>query len=421
MMKVLCTAVDQLPATLEHGERVFTLFKSAKRAGIGTIAQGFRGSLKRKGFAPSAQAWDFLQFCLSVCAADLCCMRSTSADGWTRTIELTIALHEPLLWEPWRDHAEGMLKILTGDYWTLLFVREGVPPPNGRHQTLAHDCISLLSGGLDSLIGGIDILTSGRRPAFVSQLAHEDSERQRRFAASLGGGATHMQWSHGINFAGTREPSTRGRSLAFYGFAVLAASKIACTPAEVFVPENGFISVNPPLLPGRVASLSTRTTHPLFIEKLQQLLDGLGIGVHLRLPYRFKTKGQMLCECSDQALLSVIASDSTSCGRFRTYNRTHCGRCVPCMVRRAAFLAWGPGRDTTTYRFPSLARSAKSSGPDDPMAAALAVLTVRDQGLDRFLGATLAFALSNERRSYRQMLKGGLDELEVLLQADGLL
>lgn len=421
MTKVLCTSVEHLPGTLENGERAFTLFKSAKRAGVGTIAQGWRGSLKRKGFAPSAQAWDFVQFCLSACAADLCCQRNSSADGWTRTIELTVALHEPLWWEPWKAHAESMLKVLTGDYWTLHFVGGGVAPPNGRPQPLAHDSICLLSGGLDSLIGGIDLVSGGRRPAFVSQLAHEDSDRQRRYAMLLGGGASHMQWSHGISFTGRREPSTRGRSLAFYGFAVMAASKIAGRPVQVFVPENGFICVNPPLVPGRVASLSTRTTHPLFIAKLQGLLDGLGIGVKIELPYRFKTKGQMLRECANQTLLSTAASDSTSCGRFRTYNRTHCGRCVPCMIRRAAFLAWGPDRDATNYVFPSLSGSEKSSGPDDPMAAALAVLSVREQGLDRFLGATLAFASSSERNSYRQVLRSGLRELETLLQADGLL
>jgi len=421
MMKVLCTSVDHLPATLAEGERAFTLFKSAKRAGIGTVAQGWRGSLKRRGFAPTVQAWDFVQFCLSVCAADLSCPRNTSADGWTRTIELTVALNEPLRWAPWKAHAEQLLKVLTGDYWTLNFVDGGVTPPNGKPQTLAHDCVCLLSGGLDSLIGGINLVTEGRRPVFVSQLAHEDSERQRRYATLLGGGATHMQWSHGISFSGSREPSTRGRSLAFYGFAVMAASRIAGAPVQVFIPENGFICINPPLVPGRVASLSTRTTHPLFIAGLQELLDGLGIAVRLELPYRFKTKGQMLRECADQTLLASVASDSTSCGRFRTYNRTHCGRCVPCMIRRAAFLAWGPGRDTTRYEYPSVVGSDKSSGPDDPMAAALAVLSVREKGLDRFLGATLAFASPPERAGYRQVLQSGFNELEALLQADGLL
>lgn len=421
MMKVLCTTVDALPPQLQPDEMAFTFFKSAKRPGVGTIAKGWRGSLKRRGFAPSPQSWDFAQFCLAVCAADLACLRNTSADGWTRVIELTVGLHEPLRWMPFKQHLEGMLKVLTGDHWTLRFVAGGAPPPDGRRVASPHDCVSLLSGGLDSLIGGIDLVAEGRRPAFVSQLAHEDSQRQRDYAARLGGAGSHWQWSHGISFSGQRETSTRARSLAFYGFAVLAASRIAGNPVPVFVPENGFICINPPLVPGRVSSLSTRTTHPQFIEMLQTLLDGLGILAKLELPYRFKTKGQMLQECRDQALLRQFAADSTSCGRFRTYNRKHCGRCVPCMIRKAAFLAWDPAADNTDYVHQVLAGADKTSGPDDAMAAAQAVLDVQQKGLDRFLGASLAFATPEDRQAYRQVLGAGINELAVLLQRDGLL
>jgi hypothetical protein len=314
-----------------------------------------------------------------------------------------------------------MLKVLTGDYWTLNFIDGGVARPDGKPQPLDRDCVSLLSGGLDSLIGGIDLVATGRKPLFVSQLAHEDSDRQRTYARVLGGGDTHMQWSHGISFGGAREPSTRGRSLAFYGFAILAASRIASPSVQVFIPENGFICINPPLVPGRVSSLSTRTTHPLFISMLQQLLEGIGLDIKLELPYRFKTKGEMLRDCKDPALLSRWASDSTSCGRFRTYNRKHCGRCVPCMIRKSAFLAWGPGKDATDYVFGNLSVSEKKSGPDDPMAAALAVLSVRASRLDSFLGASLAFASPSDRAAYRTMLRSGFSELEALLVRDGLL
>ena len=421
MMKILCTSVEHLPATLALDEQAFTLFKGARRPRIGTIARGWRGSLKRKGFAPSPQAWDFVQFCLSVCAADLACLRRTTSDGWTRTIELTVGLHEPIRWAPWKSHVEEMLKVLTGDYWTLNFIDGGVAPPDGKPQPIDGDCVSLLSGGLDSLIGGIDLVSSGRNPLFVSQLAHEDSDRQRRYAQGLGSAGNHMQWSHGISFSGPRESSTRGRSLAFYGFAILAASRIKSSPVQVFIPENGFISINPPLVPGRVASLSTRTTHPLFISMLQELLSGLGLNIQLELPYSFKSKGEMLRECKDQALLSQWASDSTSCGRFRTYNRRHCGRCVPCIVRKSSFIAWGSNKDGTDYVYPNLAVAEKKSGPDDPMAVALAVLNIRDKGLNSFLGASLAFAPPSERSAYRRMLMLGFSELETLLAADQLL
>ncbi|VEI37128.1 Uncharacterised protein [Stutzerimonas stutzeri] len=128
MIKVICTSVARLPAQLAEGERAFTYFKSARREGVGTIAQSWHGSLKRKGFRPTQAAWDFVQFCLAVCATDLCAMRSTSADGWTRTIELSVGLHEPLRWDPWKVELEHLLRVLTGDYWTLIFTDAGLPP-----------------------------------------------------------------------------------------------------------------------------------------------------------------------------------------------------------------------------------------------------------------------------------------------------
>lgn len=77
--------------------------------------------------------------------------------------------------------------------------------------------------------------------------------------------------------------------------------------------------------------------------------------------------------------------------------------------------------DTTEYVHRSLADSGKASGPDDPMAAALAVLTVEQQGLDRFLGGTLAFAPLSERAEYRRVLGRGIEELGALLRRDGVL
>lgn len=420
-MKILCTSADSLPAKFQPDEQAFSFFKSAGREGVGNIANTWKRALKRDGFAPDAATWDFVQFCLAACAADLACPRATSADGWTRVIELTVGLHEPLRWIGYEEHLANMLKLLTGDHWTIRLLGGGEAPPAGTGTAVPHDCVCLLSGGLDSLVGGIDLVTEKRRPVFVSQLAHDDSPRQIAYAQRLGGPYSHWQWSHGITFKGQREPSTRARSLAFYAFAVLAASRLSGERVQIFVPENGFICINPPLVPGRVSSLSTKTTHPQFIAMMQTLLDGLGVKVVLELPYRFKTKGQMLEGCLDKDLLDELASNTTSCGRFRTYNRTHCGRCVPCMIRKGAFHAWGPGRDRTTYVHESLAESDKSSGPDDAMAAALAVLSVEKQGLDRFLGATLGFADPAERASYRKVLGDGLSEVEAILRRDGVL
>jgi hypothetical protein len=148
-------------------------------------------------------------------------------------------------WVGFKEHLEKMLKLLTGDYWKLHFIVGGEAPPAGKVADVPHDCVCLLSGGLDSLIGGINLVSQGRRPVFVSQLAHDDSAQQISYARRLGGADSHWQWSHGINFPGQREPSTRARSLAFYAFAVLAASRLQGNRVQVYVPENGFICINP--------------------------------------------------------------------------------------------------------------------------------------------------------------------------------
>jgi len=419
-MKVLCTALASLPATIPDDVKAFTFFERSSNPEVGGIGNGWVRQLERAGFAPSIATWDFVLFAFAVCAADFAILREDTADAWTRELELEITLNDPTHWKQQATELEQMLRTLTGDFWTLKFSNGGPPPPAGNRVLCDRDCVALLSGGLDSLVGGIDAVAQGKRPIFVSQLAHEDSEKQVTYAKMLGGAEWHQQWSHRIDFEGPQEPSTRGRSMGFYGLAVLSASLLSAPQAEIIVPENGFISVNPPLLPGRMASLSTRTTHPLFMRQLQAALPLLGVDVRLTMPYQFKTKGEMLAECADQVALATYASGTTSCGRYRTYNRTHCGRCVPCMVRKAAFIRWNPAGDKTKYRFGNLVNSGKTTA-DDPMAVAVAVLTARSGGIDKLLGATLSFASPTERTSYRRMLEAGLGELAVLLERDGLL
>lgn len=418
-MKILCSSIDALPNNLPAGTRAFTFLEASSRADVGRIACGWIRELENAGYAPSVPVWDFVLFCFAVYAADVAVLRKGSADGWTRQIELDITLNDPGPWEANRATAEAMLRVLSGDFWTLRFLPGGPTPPKGQRQLCDRDCVALLSGGLDSLIGGIDATAQGRRPIFVSQLAFEDSARQIAYAHALGGGEWHQQWSHKVVFGGKKETSTRARSMAFYGLAVLATSLLTVNRPEILVPENGFISINPPLLPGRMASLSTRTTHPQFMRLVQKLIDAIGVGAHLSMPYRFKTKGEMLEQCADQVLLAKYGCDTTSCGRFRTYNRMHCGRCVPCMVRKAAFLRWGV-TDTTTYKFSSLSTAGKKSA-DDPMAVACAVLAAEQRGVDSFLGATLSFASEADRQHYRRVAENGLAELAALLRRDGVL
>lgn len=107
----------------------------------------------------------------------------------------------------------------------------------------------------------------------------------------LMGNGSHYQWSHGISF---RSREHYHRCSLLYAFALLASTKINLPKPTIFIPENGVISINPPLVPGRVSSLSTRTTHPMFIDMLQKFWILWVLMCSFNLPYRFKTKGEMM-------------------------------------------------------------------------------------------------------------------------------
>lgn len=408
---------------LKSGDNLATpivLFERAVSNGVATAGWSVTQVLRQRALRPDHIAWDLLAIALSVIVADGTLKRNTSSDGWTREFQLDIALHDPTRWEPFAESLASALAFLTTDRWQMAFREGGMLPETPKNpRRSSADTVALLSGGLDSLIGAIDLTAQGRKLFAVSQVVRGDADKQKRFARLIGGGLEHLQVNHNANARHRqKESSQRARSLIFLAFAVLAATTtqryLDGDTVPVYVCENGFIAINPPLTNARIGSLSTRTAHPDFLGRLQEILDGVGLRVSLTNPYAEKTKGEMLRECLDQALLASEATVSTSCGRFQRFGYTHCGRCVPCQIRRAAFLMWG-GNDPTKYVYEDLGRSDTDHAAfDDVRSVAMARLIVGEDGLDRWLGPTLSSSRIANREALREMLHRGLDELGTL-------
>ena len=426
-----------IPDEVPTGREYFSIYSSVRprRQSVGHIAIGLKRDLKRSGVFPTVKAWDFSTIALSVAAADMSTNRSKSADGWTRRIMLDIHLCDPKFWDEQKTKLESIFRYLTGDFWYLNFFPNGVKPPLSQGGNLFKSkasCISLLSGGVDSLVGAIDLVENGEKPIFLSKIATGDKEIQKTIAQALGAKKTHFQWSYSRRSPNEKETSTRGRSIIFFAYALLAASSIATqagSPVRIYVPENGFISLNIPLNSGRLGTLSTKTTHPLYLRGLQEVWDSVGLNVDLKVPYnyRFKTKGELLAKCKNKKLLKKLIPNTTSCGRYLTYKRTHCGRCVPCLARRAAFIR-SKIRDTTAtggyddkqYVFENLAAASTYSGANDVGAVAAAYLKYKDQGINSFIRGALSFSSSEEREKYVGVVKRGLDEIGILLKGHGI-
>ena len=422
MKKVICCPRERLPAHIDSEALYLTMFSSHGRDGIGHVALQLPNAIQRAKLSPSVQAWDFAVIASAVVAADKAILRRHSSDGWTRMINLQVSLAAPDAWNARRSELEKMLRFLTGDFWSLRFESGGINPPKARRpEKINADCVCLLSGGIDSLVGSIELTANGFKPLFVSQVVRGDRETQAKFASALCGSDRHHQWSFTVRLSGEPEKSTRARSIIFFAFAALAAGALQCPnnqTVEIFVPENGFISLNVPLGPGRLGTLSTKTTHPVFMNAVQSIWNAIGIQARLIHTYPFLTKGEMLRRCIDCEKLASLVGTSTSCAKYQRHKLTHCGECLPCLVRRAAFLeAQLP--DTTDRGY--LCDKLSCSKSKDVAAAAAAYLRYQDEGIRRFVGSSVLFASHSEREQYEDVVARGMDELGKLLSSQGVI
>jgi 7-cyano-7-deazaguanine synthase in queuosine biosynthesis len=394
-MRITCGpptfAFDSLPADLK-----VVLYGREASTDRGSAGAAIVEELHRKKLAPHQRAWDFLSIALAVTAADLAGHRDRSSDGWTREFELTIAVAEPEFWATQVRTLQDLLAFLTTDRWHLSFVPGALYPEQPPKPIYPdHDCVVLFSGGLDSFTGALDLVAQGRSPYAVSQSVRGDAEKQRSLASLLGGGMSHLQLNHNTDVPDPEnQPSQRARSIIFFTYGILIATTLRKhvdgAHIPLFVCENGFIALNPPLTGSRLGSLSTRTCHPVVLSLLQRILDAASLRVRLENPYAYQTKGEMLLGAVRQEVLQEHAHETTSCGRFKRFGYRHCGRCVPCLIRRSAFHRWGV-RDRTTYVYADLSLDdPEHARSDDVRAAAMAVAEVADVGIDEWLGVTLS-------------------------------
>jgi len=422
-MKVICSPFSI--AVNPPVDRQYTLFG---RSGIQTMGEAgptLFNDITYFGVSPDPRAWDLLAIALSVVSADEGCARNRSADGWTRDILLQISVQDTRFWESQKPILQQILRFLTGDIWDLSFVSGGLAAPNIKKNKRKsdEDAVCLLSGGADSLSGAMDLKALGKKLLLVSQVSDGDKENQKLFANAIAGEGHHLQLNHNISSPVVCERSQRSRSILFIAYGVLGATVLerytAGNTVKLYIPENGFISLNIPLTPLRIGTLSTRTTHPFYIRLVQNLLDTAGLKVSIENPYQFKTKGELFNECQIPDLLKRFVCMSTSCGRFKRNSYRHCGRCVPCLIRRAALHRW-KFKDSTTYVYGDISIDDKDHKEfDDVRSACFAVQKVKTAGLDEWVGGCLSSTQVGETKDYIALLERGVAELGAFLKSAG--
>lgn len=234
---------------------------------------------------------DFVRLALLVFAADRTTLRSGGGSNWSqREFRLRVPVGKPEPWLAAKAELERLLDFLTGDAWTLEFYRARPPkePVAKQLPLVAPKRVVLLSGGADSAVGALlsrSQLAGDEGHLLLSHVGAKNLAPIQRDVATTaeklipGPAQVHVQIGlrrsskqiDGSPFA--NEPSSRSRSLLLLSLGLAAAS---VDGVPLWIPENGFASLNPPLDPNRRGSLSTRTTHPAFLDGLAQILSGVG-------------------------------------------------------------------------------------------------------------------------------------------------
>lgn len=388
MTKVICHAdAENIPTTRRHSDVHVVLYgKGAMPSGVARIGSMLLDPISRLKLGIRTDAFDFLTIALAVTAADTFVLRSEADDRWSRRLELTIPLIDPKPWNAVRQMLEQALQFLSGDQWTLRFKAGGPRPPvkpiRDRRRIfidLSHaECACLFSGGLDSYVGVLDLLATGRRPILVSHAYRGDRQYQTNVASALPATCPRFAANAHPTWTGTTDVSMRTRSFNFLAYGALTATAIAqfrgVLRVDLIVPENGHIALNPPLTPRRIGSHSTRTTHPFFLDAIQRVMDTVGLPVAVNNPLRHQTKGEMMYRhAMATSDFAATAIGTVSCGKWKRKNK-QCGHCVPCLIRRAAFHAAGIN-DDTNYREPRLAKIAADPKMRDDLISILTAVS----------------------------------------------
>lgn len=309
-------------------------------------------------------AFDFLIFAMSIYNTDRAVSRARYSDeGWKRNIHLRVPVVNITEMTRGLEYFSRAVDFLTGDVWEFELVQAApynYAPSRMQFENLQnYDKVSLFSGGLDSLIGFIDSCTqlpAGKKVLLVShaELGKEGKDQNRILGRCMDNGLFDGQYNRAYLSAGLKlhrgntlktEATFRARSILFFAAGIYCANSISPN-MELTIPENGTISLNIPLDKGRRSACSTRTTHPVFLRRLQYALNAIGINNQLVNPYQLKSKKDMVDDCCQneerKRALMILCNGSCSCAK-RSHKRIwirrnvlHCGVCLPCLYRRVA-------------------------------------------------------------------------------------
>ncbi len=281
-------------------------------------------------------------------------------DNWTRNLSFLVPVRNPKRWDSAKSALTNAVSMLSGDNIEFHFVQKRDGNVVREHSPDAglpglSDCVCLFSGGLDSFAGAVYLIKEGHRPLFASHYVSGLKNLQRKLLIAIenefGRSFEHLQYrvtsrktKHTRFPVKQKESSHRARSFLFLSFAAAAAATRGLS--DIYICENGVLSLNVPISNARKGSRSTRHAHPLFLRYFNLLINSLyEREFSIQNPFQFWTKQQEAELLKDTNLYPMIKNTVTCWGypnqTLRHKNSNHCGYCIPCIVRRVSLMSAG--------------------------------------------------------------------------------
>ena len=270
---------------------------------------------------------------------------------WVRDFEFIIPVQDIKFWDrnEIKNSLADMLSFLTGDNYRFIF-KKSKPKSEQLYLTFEEnrnlkeqpDCVSLFSGGLDSLAGSVNLLTGSRQPLLISHRSSPKIDsRQRKLVELLRSRTNNWYLPHlniWINRKSNRASEQSQRSRAFLFLSIAGVVCLQKDLSDIFMCENGVVSFNLPLSAQSVSSLLSRSTHPKFIHMFSNFINKFGDNnIKIYNPFIYLTRREVAKTMLGTGYEELIQK-SISCAhtQLATIVHPHCGTCSQCIDRRFA-------------------------------------------------------------------------------------
>lgn len=255
-----------------------------------------------------------------------------------KKLKLTIQVVNLEKFKSIENNLKKLIRFMSYEDWDFEFVKKEKATTLFDMFDEKYEKVVLLSGGLDSFTG--TYFNKDKKTKYIGFNLNSREKRSQIEIKKFIDNVINNQSIFNPHKLKNRKKivlTQRTRSLFFFALGIVEAYLSNLKILNIY--ENGIMSLNPPI---NFSRYTTKTTHPKTIYLFNNILTDLGLDLKIENTCINKTKAEMIKELPESYL--KIIEKTTTCGVNRqkiSFDKkyTHCGACVPCILRKITLAA----------------------------------------------------------------------------------